>query len=134
MRRLLSLGPPSNAMLETYKLGLDLNPTSPKAKVETSRVVPLPAEERNSLHRICATRVAKPNRLFTMPEKIIVLFRTYIVDISRGRYSPPMTATVIKDIHALTIESLNDMKVPLPCMSPPRLCYQNYSLFFNRFP
>jgi hypothetical protein len=39
-----------------------------------------------------------------------------------------MTATVIKDIHALAIESLTDIKVRLPCMSPTRLCYQ---IFFS---
>ena len=61
-------------------------------------------------------------------------FRTYIAAISGGRYSPPMTATVIKDIHALAIESLTDIKVRLPCMSPTRLCYQNVVFFFNRFP
>ena len=63
-----------------------------------------------------------------MPEKD-TRFRTYIAAISGGRYSPPMTATVIKDIHALAIESLTDIKVRLPCMSPTRLCYQICFLF-----
>jgi hypothetical protein len=105
-----------------------LTSAKPIAKVETSRFMPLPAEQRNYFHRICATWVAKSNRPFSMPEKD-ARFRTYIAAISGGRYFPPMTATVIKDIHALAIEPMTDIKVPLPCMSPPRLCYQNYFLF-----
>jgi hypothetical protein len=46
-----------------------------------------------------------------MPDKD-TRFWTYIVAISGGRYSPPMTAAFIKDIHALAIESLTDIKVP----------------------
>jgi hypothetical protein len=68
-----------------------------------------------------------------MPEKD-TRFRTYIAAISGGRYSPPITAKVIKDIHELSIESLTDIKVPLPCMSPTRLCYRIYFDFFNHFP
>jgi hypothetical protein len=67
-----------------------------------------------------------------MPEKD-TRFRTYIAAISGGRYSPPMTATVIKDSHTLAIESLTDFKVRLPCVSPARLCYQ-FFFFFSRFP
>jgi hypothetical protein len=90
--------------------------------------MPLPAEQRNYLHRVCATWVAKLNMPFSMPEKSI-RFWTYIAAISGGRSSPLVTATVIKDIHALAIESLTDVKASLPCMSPPRVCYWNYFSF-----
>jgi hypothetical protein len=43
-----------------------------------------------------------------------------------------MTATVIKDIYALAIESLTDIKVPQPRMSSPRVCYRN-CYFFSTF-
>jgi hypothetical protein len=63
-----------------------------------------------------------------------VSFSESIAAISGGRYSPPMTATIIKDIHVLANESLTEIKVPSPCVFPPRACCRNHFSVFNRLP